>query len=152
MVLKGLLGLALGILHTFCPLESSVGPRSEPIVTSAPDITPVSYPRSCVSKAYGVIERSTIHLPKSKPDIVQQHTRSHTNHVVCSSPSATTANSDISPAAVLFRTISSSSSMWPRRWTGDSFEMCFSSNDVILSSWSETRKCKKQFLSVQCIL
>ena len=27
---------------TFCPEESTVGPRSEPMVTSVPEITPVS--------------------------------------------------------------------------------------------------------------
>ena len=31
---------------TFCPFDNSTGPKSEPIVTSAPEITPVSYPVS----------------------------------------------------------------------------------------------------------
>lgn len=39
----------------------------------------------------------SIHLPKSNPEIVEHITRIHTNHVALSSPSATTANSLISP-------------------------------------------------------
>lgn len=53
------------------------------------------------NKSTRVLQKRRV-VPNSRPDMLAQKTRFHTNHVVRSSPSATTATSDTSPAARVF--------------------------------------------------
>lgn len=121
--------------HTLWPCESFSGPRSEPMDTSAPEMTPVSYPTTIhqFKKSRNIRHEQKI-APKSKPLMHAQPTSIQTNHVVRSSPSATTASSGISPASYILWTSSfwatrfSSSAMkesrqlsWRRMWGAASF-------------------------------